>query len=617
MRLREMNVVQLRSLVSRKSGLPVSMFRMLSAYGLEMYDGHLLDHYDVQVGDTIRIETWDGVNNFLVLCQRGFASNALAELDKETDASIFRYLLRVALYMAAHFSHLDLASATIKLGVSPGEGVGEHPYRDWHRGPHHPDALRAPIHEASEFGTIPILRLFIHHDITNVLANDGNGLKPLNLALRNHQKVAASLLIAKQWMRQEYQTITLSIQFINRLRKWANRSRERAYMKYGEQHSTFRPKRGAAVHIGARIGEQRFFVTGFTHVGLSSKPQATLRKPNHISPIPKSFTQSGAVTHQSVKYPSKPAIRRPSKDIEEPSAEPEITLEENEKTNILENYFRRLGRVYEPKRVLRNATATLSPPLPPLVRRHPDGRIEVLPQSQQEADAGRRVTLAASSGDREHTTLHEGSTGSITDDSNKDACSERRSVSENRVARVNISSIDIPDKLMSSMNQPSTRLSFCAGTIAQTKALASDKQASTSAASGTDRSKHESLFKEEDLLSACDTSETRTLSRNTSSSNETGEGNHKREAEELSIKTSCRGALSNTHQENCSNIQLSTLNPTEAPVKSRVKSPMMTPLTNTHVTERSTLAKSSTPKSFSRQKVLVLQLNLTILSGLF
>ena len=107
-------------------------------------------------------------------------------------------------------------------------------------------------------------------------------------------------------------------------------------------------------------------------------------KPNHIPLMPKALTQSGAVNYH-IKHPSKPAIRRPSKHMEEPSAGPETTSEENETTNTLEDYFRRLKRVYEPKRVQCRATATVSLPLPlpPLVRRHPDGRIEVLQQPQQ------------------------------------------------------------------------------------------------------------------------------------------------------------------------------------------------------------------------------------------
>ena len=178
----------------------MNMFRMLSARGLEMYDGHSFDQYDVQVGDTIRIETWDGVNNFLVLCQRGFAKNALAELDKETDANILRYLLRVALYLAAHFGHLDLASATIKFGVIPEEGVGK--YRiatgiaDFiTRTLSAPPFTRPP--NSKPFPFCVCLFTTTSQTCWRTTATSSSRLTS-RCVTTNHQKISASLLIAKQ-----------------------------------------------------------------------------------------------------------------------------------------------------------------------------------------------------------------------------------------------------------------------------------------------------------------------------------------------------------------------------------------------------------------------------------
>ena len=37
----------------------------------------------------------------------------------------------------------------------------------------HIDRLRCPVHVAAEMGQIGVLRAFVHHDISNVLAQDG------------------------------------------------------------------------------------------------------------------------------------------------------------------------------------------------------------------------------------------------------------------------------------------------------------------------------------------------------------------------------------------------------------------------------------------------------------
>lgn len=588
MRLREIHVAQLRSMVSRKTGLPVSMFRMLSARGLELFDGHSLDDYEVQVGDTIRVESWDGANDFLALCQRGFAKHALAELEREKEASVVRYLLRVALYMAAHFGHLELASATVKLGVSPSEGVGEHPFRDWHRGgPQHPDVARTPIHEASEFGTIAILRLFIHQDITHVLANDGNGLKPLNLALRNHQREAASLLIAKQWMRQEYETITISIQFINRLRKWANRSRERAFLKYGEQRSTFRPKRGAVVHIGARVGEQSFFVTGFTRDGLSSKPRALLKKP----PLHNVHTEAAA--DAIPRRVAKTRLQRATGD--EPSAAAEsLTPAEIDahSLRLLENYFKSLGSAYESNR----PNAQLALPQPPLVRRHPNGRVELLAQcaqQPQEADTGRHVTLVAASGTRGEPIQSQSTGTSIRDAVNASRSSasvKQRSDANSRSLLATPSSEtaggrpSLPEEQRSfgSLDEPNTRLSFYNGSTARTGVRA----ASTSSAG-------HSVYKSRSLSeSTCRSRDIR------SSSKASAESNQREEAEELSLEVNA-GPPQMIDRD--TSAQVSTLNTTDTPKSTKVNSQLL------HIrnTESCRLAKSSTPNSSSRILVLI------------
>ena len=96
-----------RARISRKIGLPVGVFRLMSEAGVEMFDCHTLYDYGVGLGSTIRLDTWDGWNDFLNLAVMGFSSHVMASLMAEDVVA--KYQMKVAMYMAAHFGHVDLA----------------------------------------------------------------------------------------------------------------------------------------------------------------------------------------------------------------------------------------------------------------------------------------------------------------------------------------------------------------------------------------------------------------------------------------------------------------------------------------------------------------------------
>ena len=74
--------------------------------------------------------------------------------------------------------------------VRADEPTGYHPIRLWCReAVQHIDAVKTPIHEAAEAGQLGVLRTFVNNNIATVLARDGYGLTPLNIALRRRQKV--------------------------------------------------------------------------------------------------------------------------------------------------------------------------------------------------------------------------------------------------------------------------------------------------------------------------------------------------------------------------------------------------------------------------------------------
>ncbi|KAK3084830.1 hypothetical protein FSP39_019824 [Pinctada imbricata] len=185
-----MDVEDLRTTVGNKSGLPVSIFRLVSDKGMEMYDGHQLYDYGLDSGSTIRLENWDGWNEFINLCIMGFTPQVLAQISQ--DEVISRFQLKVALFIAAHFGCADLARVLIKQGVRADEEIGVHPHRLWCTNQAHIETKKCAIHEATEQGQLNCLRLFVNHDITTVMAKDGHELTALNIALRRGKKPCAS-----------------------------------------------------------------------------------------------------------------------------------------------------------------------------------------------------------------------------------------------------------------------------------------------------------------------------------------------------------------------------------------------------------------------------------------
>ncbi len=221
-------VSDLRSIVSKKCGLPISVFRLVNNNGDEMYDFHTLQKYNVTLGDTMRLEVWDGWSDFLNLAIHGFASHVMQSLSPNDIEA--RFQLKVALHIAAFYGHVDLAVTLLKLGVRPDENVGYHPLRIWCvTDPVHKDSLSAPIHIAASRGNLSVLRSFVHHDITTALARDGNNLTPLSVALRSKQKSCASFLLTQQWKKISFnQKANIPISIFNRMKRWADRARQRA-----------------------------------------------------------------------------------------------------------------------------------------------------------------------------------------------------------------------------------------------------------------------------------------------------------------------------------------------------------------------------------------------------
>lgn len=290
----EMMVSELRQRVSEHTGLPVSVSRLLSPDGREMYDMYRLSSYGIAKGMKIFMETWDGWNEFLMSSIAGSAKAVIASTD--ANEIVARFQWRVALYIAAHFGHVDLASYIMKLGVKSHEPVGEHPARQWCNQIANVNSQKAPVHEAAQQGQYVLLRLFVSQDICCLLAKDGSGQNPLSISLRRKMKECASFLLAKQWTKvQVTKELNLPVILYSKMLIWADRAKHRALVSHGLEKSSLKhgnKNRSPLVTFGV-------LVDGFSPSQINSRPL-----PLHSEPAWESSFLNLASRESSTLQPS-------------------------------------------------------------------------------------------------------------------------------------------------------------------------------------------------------------------------------------------------------------------------------------------------------------------------
>lgn len=257
----ETTVGSLKTMITDKTGLHVSVFRLVSAEGKEMYDCHPLKKYSVDYGDSIRLETWNGWGAFLQSATLGQLTPTMKHMVSiHDDPLVFKYQLRVALFVAAHFNYTQLAAQLMKSGARCDEPVGEHPVREWCNKEVHPDHLKTAVHEAAQHGSLNCLQKFIHHNYACILAKDGNGLTPCNIARRYKKTECFKLLIAEQFRSRSTSGLTLGIYW--RVRKWCERARDRAIVFHKHSPNPLLLAMENRTHRNAVVG-QRVQVDGF------------------------------------------------------------------------------------------------------------------------------------------------------------------------------------------------------------------------------------------------------------------------------------------------------------------------------------------------------------------
>ncbi|XP_031551660.1 protein ANKUB1-like [Actinia tenebrosa] len=257
----ETRVSDLRTMIMNKTGLHVSVFRLISPEGKEMFDCNILNDYNINVGDVIRLETWDGWASFLKAATKGHLTPTLKHMiSMAEDPLTAKYQLRVALFIAAHFGYTQLAAVLMKSGARSDEPVGEHPIREWCNGDVHVDHLKTPVHEAAQRGHLICLRQFIHHNYACILAKDGNGLTPCNIARRYKQTECFKLLIAEQFRSRSIEGLTITL--YAKIKKWSERARDRALVYQKHNPSPLLLAMEKRSYRKAAVG-QKVYVDGF------------------------------------------------------------------------------------------------------------------------------------------------------------------------------------------------------------------------------------------------------------------------------------------------------------------------------------------------------------------
>ncbi|XP_067085566.1 protein ANKUB1-like [Osmerus mordax] len=255
------SVAKIKSLVSLKCDLPVGAFRLSTPSGVQLYDCNRLHDYAIEVGATLRLDTWDGWAEFLRGCLMGHKTTVQRHLSKERP--VMRFQLRVALYVAASLGHLDLADWVLERGVRSEEPVGVHPYRQWCHQTAHPDATKCPVHVASERGQLLILKLFISSSVLTLSCRNSHGQDPLQIAIRHGHKECVLHLVTKLCSVMSLPGLSLPMRLYLQIKRW---------VELGHRRVTTRRGKGQWGPLRARVGDT-VLVDGFTHPKMSSKPK--------------------------------------------------------------------------------------------------------------------------------------------------------------------------------------------------------------------------------------------------------------------------------------------------------------------------------------------------------
>ncbi|KAE8604223.1 hypothetical protein XENTR_v10014627 [Xenopus tropicalis] len=250
-------VSSLKTLISQKSGYPVSIYTLRTWQGTEMYNCNCLSDYKLDLGASLRMDVWDGWKELLKACVTGHKNNVQRYLAGKQE--VLRYQERVALYIAAHFGHLELAQWLLNRGVRADEAVGVHPYREWCHETDHPDVGKCAIHAAAEAGQLLVLKAFIAHNVLCLQCQNPVGQTPLKICTLQGHKDCVLYLVMKTWSLVSFPNISLPMNIYIKVKKW---------LFVAQKHIWKVKKR--LVEFKTRVGDT-LVVDGFTEPNMTSR----------------------------------------------------------------------------------------------------------------------------------------------------------------------------------------------------------------------------------------------------------------------------------------------------------------------------------------------------------
>ncbi|XP_030288277.1 protein ANKUB1 isoform X1 [Sparus aurata] len=260
------SVARLKTMVSLQSGFPVSAFRLSTSTGVQLYDCNQLQDYDIKIGITLRLDTWDGWVEFLQGCLRGHRYTVQSHISEKK--AVMRFQLQVALYIAASLGHLDLADWLLERGMNAEEPVGVHPYRQWCHQTAHPDTGKCPVHIAAESSQLLILKLFITKNPLMLACRDPAGRDPLKVALQRGHRDCVRYLSNKLCSVVSLPNMSLPMRIYLQVKLWVSLAQKRA--------ASIRCQ-GTCAAFKDRVGDT-LLVDGFDQPNMSSKSRRAATK---------------------------------------------------------------------------------------------------------------------------------------------------------------------------------------------------------------------------------------------------------------------------------------------------------------------------------------------------
>ena len=169
-------------------GIPVSSFQLYFG-NLRMYDDQKLDEFNINAPAIITLASWKGWDKFLWCATEGKTKWLAGSMEK--DPSACKYQQRVALFIAAHYNYVDMASQLLQQGVSCSKIVGTHPNKplcEFAVQKSHAE-LTTPIFHVAAKGNLDVLRLFLESKPDLMINTDSQENTLINVALKHrHEK---------------------------------------------------------------------------------------------------------------------------------------------------------------------------------------------------------------------------------------------------------------------------------------------------------------------------------------------------------------------------------------------------------------------------------------------